>query len=79
MIIMAIARKEVERVFIIINFFYLRKQGSLFTLGTLEWIHSLVCLNRLFEFCTPWYCQKIIYFLMVLGEGRNLTGLLELI
>ena len=25
-------------------------------------------LNGLFDFCTPWNCQKIIDFLMVLGE-----------
>ena len=36
-------------------------------------------LNGLFDFCTPWNCQEIIDFLMVLGEGRSLTGLLELV
>ena len=36
-------------------------------------------LNGLFDFCTPWTCQKIIDFLMVLREGRSLTGLLEIV
>ena len=49
---------------------YLRKQGWLFNLGALEWIHLLVCLNGSFDFCTPWNCQKIIDFLLVLGERR---------
>ena len=38
-----------------------------------------MCLNGLFDFCTPWNCQKIADFLMVLREGRSLTGLLELV
>ena len=67
-IIMAITRKAVEHVFILIQFFsYLRKQGWLFTLGALEWIHPWVRLNGLFDFCNR---QKII---MVLGEGWSLT------
>ena len=73
-IIMARTRKAVEHVFILIKFFsYLRKQGWLFTLGALEWIHPWVRLNGLFEF---WNRQKII---MVLGEGWSVTGLLELV
>ena len=40
-------------------------------LSALEWIHPWVRLNGLFDFCNR---QKII---MVLGEGRSLTGLLE--
>ena len=72
-IIMAITRKAVEHVFILIQFFsYLRKQGWLLTFGALERIHPWVRLNGLFDFCNR---QKII---MVLGEGGNLTGLLEL-
>ena len=73
-IIMAVTRKTVEHVFILIQFFsYLRKQGWLFTLGALEWIHSWARLNGLFDFCNR---QKII---MVLGEGWGLIGLLELV
>ena len=73
-IIMAITRKAVEHVFILIQFFsYLRKQGWLFTIGAFEWIHPWARLNELFDFCNR---QKII---MVLGEGRSLTGLLELV
>ena len=52
---------------------YLRKQGWLFNLGALEWIHSWVRLNGLFDFCNR---QKII---MVLGDGWSLTGLFELV
>ena len=79
-IIMTIARKVVERVFILIQFFsYLRKQGWLSSLGALKRIHLWVRLNGLFDFCTPWNCQKIIDFLMVLREGRSLTGLLEIV
>ena len=77
---MTIARKVVERVFILIQFFsYLRKQRWLFSLGALKRIHPWVRLNGLFGFCTPWNCQKIIDILMVLGEGWSLTGLLELV
>ena len=36
-------------------------------------------LNGLFDFCAPWNCQKVIDFLMVLGKGRSLTGLPELV
>ena len=73
-IIMAITRKAVEHVFILIQFFsYLRKQGWLFTIGAFEWIHPWARLNELFDFCNR---QKII---MVLGVGRSLTGLLELV
>ena len=72
--LLAITRKAVEHVFILIQFFlYLRKQGWLFTLGALESIHPWVRLNGLFDFCNR---QKII---MVLGEGWSLTGLLELV
>ena len=79
-IIMTIARKVVERVFILIQFFsYLRKQRWLFSLGALKRIHPWVRLNGLFDICTPCNCQKIYDFLMVLGEGRSLTGLLELV
>ena len=42
-------------------------------------INPWVRLNGLFDFCTPWNCRKIVDFLMVLGEGRSLTGLLELV
>ena len=71
-IIIAITRKAVEHVFILIQFFsYLRKQGWLFTLGALEWIHPWVRLNELFDFCNR---QKIV---MVLGEGWSLTGFLQ--
>ena len=78
-IIMTIARKVMECVFILIQFFsYLRKQEWLFSVGLLKRIHPWVRLNGLFDFCTPWNCQEIIDFLMVLGEGRSLTGLLEL-
>ena len=78
---MTIARKVVERVFILIQkfFSFLRKQGWLFSLGALKGIHPWVRLNGLFDFCTPWNCQKIKDFLMVLGGGRSLTGLLELV
>ena len=73
-VIIAITRKAVEHVFILIEFFfYLRKQGWSFTLGALEWIHPWVRLNGLFDFCNR---QNII---MVLGEGRSLTRLLELL
>ena len=73
-IILAITRKAVEHAFILIQFFsYLRKQGRLFTLGALEWIHPWLRVNGLFDFCN---CQKII---MVLGEGWSLSGLLELV
>ena len=73
-IIMAITRKAAEHVFILIQFFsYLRKQGWLFTTGALDWIHPWAHLNELFDFCNR---QKTI---MVLGEGRSLTGLLELV
>ena len=79
-IIMAIARKAVERVFILIQFFpYSRKQRWLFSFGALKRIHPWVHLNGLFDFCTPWNCQKIIDFLMILGERWSLTGLLEFI
>ena len=79
-IIMTIARKTVERVFIVIQFFsYLTKQAWLFSLSALKRIHPWVRLNGLFDFCTPWSCQKIIDFLMVLGEGQSWTGLLELV
>ena len=71
LIIMVIARKAVEHVFIPVQFFsYLRKQGWLFSLGALRRIHPWVRLNGLFDFCTPWNCQKIIDFLMVLGEAE---------
>ena len=77
---MARARKVEERVFILIQFFsYLRKQGWLSSLSALKRIHPWVRLNGLFDFCTPWNCQKIIDILMVLGEGWSLTGLLELV
>ena len=70
-IIMVITRKAVERVFILIQFYsYLRKQGCLFSFGALRRIHPLVCLNGLFDFCTPWNWQKIIDFFMVLGEAE---------
>ena len=36
-------------------------------------------LNELYDFCTPWNCQKVIDFLMALGESWSLTGLLELV
>ena len=73
-IIMTIARK-VERVFNLIQFFsYLRKQGGLFSLGAFKRIHPWVSFNGLFDFCTLWNCKKIRDFLMVLGEGRSLTG-----
>ena len=73
-IIMAITKKAVEHVFILIQFFsYFRKQGWLLTFGALEWTHPWVHLNGLFDFYNS---QKII---MVLGEGRSLTGLLELV
>ena len=66
-IIMAIARKGVERVFILIQFFScLIKWGLLFRLGVLKRNHPCVRLNGLFDFCIPWNCQKIIDFLMVL-------------
>ena len=79
-IIMTIARKVMECVFILIQFlFYLRKQGRLFSVGVLKRIPPWVRLNGLFDLCTPWNCQKIIDFLMVLGEGRSLTGLPELV
>ena len=79
-IIMTIARKTVERVFIVIQFSsYLTKQAWLFSLSALKRIHPWVRLNGLFDFCTPWSCQKIIDFLMVLGEGQSWTGLLELV
>ena len=59
-IIMVIAGKAVERVFILTQFFsYLRKQEWLFSLGALRRIHPCVRLNGLFDFCTPWNCQKI--------------------
>ena len=77
---MTTARKVVERVFIQIQFFpYLRKQRWLFSLGALRRIHPWVRSIWLFDFCTPWNCQKIIDFPMVLGEGWSLTGLLELV
>ena len=70
-IIMVIARKVVERVFVLIQFFsYLRKQGWLFSLGSLRRIPPCVRLNGLFDFYTLWNCQKIIDFLMVLGEAE---------
>ena len=73
-IIMAITRKAIKHVFILIQFFsYLIKQGWLFTLGALEWMHPWVRLNRIFDFCNR---QKII---IVLGEGWSLTGLLKLV
>ena len=79
-IIMAIARNVLECVFILIQFFsYLWKQRWLFSLGALIRIHPGVRLNGLFDFCTLWNCQKIIDFLMVLGNGRSLTGFLELV
>ena len=79
-IIMVTARKAVEHVFVLIQFFsYLRKQGWLFSLSALRRIHPWVRLNGLFNFCTPWNCPKIIDFLMVFGEGQSLTGLLELV
>ena len=63
-IIMVIAGKAVERVFILKQFFsYLRNQGWLFSLGALRKIHPWVRLNGLFDFCTPWNCQKIYDFL----------------
>ena len=69
-IIMVIARTAVERVFILIQFFcYLRKQGWLFSLGALRRIHPWLPLNGLFDFCTLCNCQKIVDFLMVLGEA----------
>ena len=71
---MAVARK-VGHVFILIQFFsYLRKQGWLFRLVALKRIHTWVHLNGLFDFCTPWNCQKIIDFLMVLVEGWSLNS-----
>ena len=70
-IVMVIARKVVDCVFTLIQFFsYLRKQGWLFSLGTLRRIHQWVRLNGLFDFCTPWNWQKIIDFLMVLGKAE---------
>ena len=48
-------------------------------LGVLEWIYPWIYLNGLFNFCAPWNCQKIIDFLIILRDGWNLTGLLELI
>ena len=78
--IMKIARKAVECVFILIQLFsYLRKQGWLFSLDAIRRIHPWVHLNGLYGLCTSWNWQKIIDFLMILGEGRNLTGLLELV
>ena len=68
---MVIARKTVERVFFLRQFFsYLNKQWRLLRLGALRRIHAWVRLNELCDFCTPWNCQKIIDFLMVLGEAE---------
>ena len=73
-IIMAITRKAIKHVFILIQFFsYLIKQGWSFTLGALERMHPWVRLNGIFDFCNR---QKII---IVLGEGWSLTGLLKLV
>ena len=73
-IIIAITRKAVEHVFILIQFFsYLRKQGWLFTLGALEWVlHGCAWMDYL----TSVIVRKPYW---VLEEGRSLTGLLELI
>ena len=78
--ILTIARNLVEHVFILIQFFfYLRKQGWLFSFGALKRIHPWVRLNGLFDFYAPSCCQKIKDFLMVLGEGPSLIALLELV
>ena len=79
-IIMAIARKAVKCVFILMQFFsYLGKQRWLFSLSELERIHPWVRLNALLDFCTFWNRQKIMDFPMVLGKKQSLTGLLELV
>ena len=74
-IVMAIARKTIERSFIKIQLFLLLGK----TRCVLEWIHIWLRLNGLFDFCISWNHQEIINFLMVLGEGQSLTGLLELV
>ena len=77
---MAIARKAVKCVFILMQFFsYLGKQRWLFSLSELERIHPWVRLNALLDFCTFWNRQKIMDFPMVLGKKQSLTGLLELV
>ena len=79
-IIIAIARKAVEQVFLLIQLFScLRKQSWLFSLGALKRIHPWVRLNGLFDFCTPWNCQKVIDFLIVLEDGWSWTSFLEIV
>ena len=77
-IVMEIARKTVERSFIIIQLFLLLGKTRVIVC-VLEWIHIWLRLNGLFDFCISWNHQEIINFLMVLGEGQSLTGLLELV
>ena len=69
-IVMAIARKAVKHIFILIQFFsYLGKQRLIVYYWCVKMDSPMGALNGLFDFWTPWNCQKIIYFLMVLGGG----------
>ena len=76
-IVMTIARKTVERGFILIQLFLLLEKTRVIVCA-LE-IHIWLRLNGLFDFCISWNHQEIINFLMVLGERQSLTGLLELV
>ena len=69
-IVMAIARKAVKHIFILIQFFsYLGKQRLIVYYWCVKVDSPMGALNGLFDFWTPWNCQKIISFLMVLGGG----------
>ena len=78
-IIMTIARKVVERVFILIQFFpYLRKHGWLFSLGALKRIHPWCAFEWVIWLLYSLELSENHRFLMALVEGCSLTGFLEL-